>query len=67
MNSDTETKPSLRAFRSQVRAIQRAMKRVSAHAGQDIQRLGEVIELDAEWIKWIKTDIEPRFYDAPSK
>lgn len=39
------------------------MSELSEIAGDDVEKLGEIIELDAEWIKWIKNDIEPRFHD----
>ena len=38
------------------------MQELSELAGDDVDRLGEIIELDGEWKRWIKDEIEPRFY-----
>ena len=59
-----ETKQCKRRLRARIRAVHKAMTELADAAGDDIESLGEIIELDAEWIKWIKETIEPRFYDS---
>lgn len=58
-----QTKRTRRSLRARIRAARKLMSELSEIAGDDVEKLGEIIELDAEWIKWIKNDIEPRFHD----
>lgn len=57
-----QSKRTRRTLRAKLRAARKLMQELSEIAGDDVERLGEIIELDGEWIRWIKEDIEPRFH-----